>query len=59
LIDSYSSSSGINTRVIIVPLFFWFNLNPGLYLPLVALQYHEVKINVYMKDKVPRITIAT
>jgi hypothetical protein len=27
-----------------IPLRFWFNRNPGLYLPLIALQYHEVKI---------------
>ena len=27
-----------------VPLFFWFNRNPGLALPLIALQYHEVKV---------------
>jgi hypothetical protein len=29
-----------------VPLRFWFNRNPGLALPLIALQYHEVKINI-------------
>ena len=29
-----------------VPLQFWFNTNPGLALPLIALQYHEVKINL-------------
>ena len=29
-----------------VPLSFWFCCNPGLALPLIALQYHEVKINV-------------
>ena len=28
-----------------VPLNFWFCRNPGLALPLIALQYHEVKIN--------------
>ena len=27
-----------------VPLQFWFNRNPGLALPLIALQYHEVKL---------------
>ena len=27
-----------------VPLFFWFCRNPGLSLPLIALQYHEVKV---------------
>ena len=29
-----------------IPLQFWFNTNPGLALPLIALQYHEVKINI-------------
>ena len=29
-----------------VPLLFWFCTNPGLALPLIALQYHEVKINL-------------
>ena len=29
-----------------VPLQFWFNRNPGLALPLIALQYHEVKVKV-------------
>ena len=27
-----------------VPLMFWFCRNPGLALPLIALQYHEVKV---------------
>ena len=29
-----------------VPLKFWFNRNPGLALPLIALQYHEVKVKL-------------
>jgi hypothetical protein len=29
-----------------IPLFFFFTRNPGLALPLISLQYHEVKINV-------------
>jgi len=33
-----------NTKKIYIPLKFWFNRNPGLALPLIALQYHEVKI---------------
>jgi hypothetical protein len=32
-----------------VPLQFWFCRNPGLALPLIALQYHEVKINVELR----------
>ena len=32
-----------------IPLQFWFCRNPGLALPLIALQYHEVKINIEMR----------
>ena len=32
-----------------VPLQFWFCRNPGLALPLIALQYHEVKINIEVR----------
>ena len=28
-----------------LPLLFFFNRNPGMYLPLIALQYHEVRID--------------
>jgi hypothetical protein len=33
-----------------IPLLFWFSKNPGLALPLIALQYHEVKINVDIRQ---------
>jgi hypothetical protein len=32
-----------------IPFQFWFNNNPGLALPLIALQYHEVKINLDLR----------
>jgi hypothetical protein len=32
-----------------VPLQFWFCRNPGLALPLIALQYHEVKLNLDLR----------
>ena len=35
-------------QVLYVPLQFWFNRNPGLALPLIALQYHEVRFNIYL-----------
>ena len=35
------------------PLPFWFCLNPGLAIPLIALQYHEVKLNLTYRDWVP------
>ena len=33
-----------------IPLQFWFCRNPGLALPLIALQYHEVRINLIFND---------
>jgi len=32
--------------MLFIPLQFWFCKNPGLALPLIALQYHEIKINI-------------
>ena len=34
-----------------VPLQFWFCRNPGLALPLIALQYHEVRVILSMKQQ--------
>jgi len=34
-----------STGYVYLPLMFFFNRNPGLYLPLIALQYHEVRID--------------
>ena len=36
----------ITVNKIFLPLNFWFNRNPGLALPLIALQYHEVKVKM-------------
>lgn len=44
-----SSASPANTTpayTCYIPLQFWFCRNPGLALPLIALQYHEVKFNI-------------
>ena len=38
------SAVNVDLGVIFVPLQFWFCRNPGLSLPLIALQYHEVKV---------------
>ena len=34
-----------NRNYVYLPLLFFFNRNPGLYLPLIALQYHEVRLD--------------
>ena len=38
------SSGNTGVGMVQVPLQFWFCRNPGLALPLIALQYHEVKL---------------
>jgi hypothetical protein len=39
------TAGSIPAQEINVPLEFWFCRNPGLALPLIALQYHEVRVN--------------
>ena len=34
-----------------LPLLFFFNRNPGLYLPLIALQYHEVRLDIDLSSE--------
>ncbi len=38
------------THRMFIPLQFWFNRNPGLALPLIALQYHEVKVTIQFEN---------
>ena len=49
-IDNCNTSGCIPEFTLYVPLQFWFCRNPGLSLPLIALQYHEVKINLQFND---------
>jgi hypothetical protein len=52
--DNATSATSCNGRptVLYVPLQFWFNRNPGLALPLIALQYHEVRFNITLGDAI-------
>ena len=40
------TSATVNNSKVYLPLIFFFNRNPGLALPLIALQYHEVRIDL-------------
>jgi len=40
------TSASRATSKVYLPLIFFFNRNPGLYLPLIALQYHEVRLDI-------------
>ena len=42
---SVTLDSSTNKTYVYLPLLFFFNRNPGLYLPLIALQYHEVRMD--------------
>ena len=48
-IGALNAASGGNKVRLYVPFQFWFNRNPGLALPLIALQYHEVKLNLELR----------
>ncbi len=48
-IDSIGGTNTAKGRFFI-PLYFWFCRNPGLALPLIALQYHEVKVKITFED---------
>ena len=49
--DAYiQGTTGLESSKLFVPLQFFFCRNPGLALPLIALQYHEVKINLKLRD---------
>jgi hypothetical protein len=37
--------------ILYIPLTFFYTKNPGAALPLIALQYHEVKINIQWQDQ--------
>ena len=45
-VHASNSISADDPAYALVPLSFWFNKNYGLALPLIALQYHEVKLNL-------------
>ena len=42
--------------VLYIPFGFWFNRNPGLALPLIALQYHDVHLNVTFRKATDLVT---
>ena len=44
--NSCLSRAGTPIKTLFIPLQFWYCRNPGLAIPLIALQYHEVRINV-------------
>jgi len=48
--SSTTSVTLIDEYTMYIPMQFWFNRNPGLALPLIALQYHEVRVQVELEE---------
>jgi hypothetical protein len=44
------SYAGTRPYRMYIPLIFWFNRNNGLALPLIALQYHDVRVTLIYRD---------
>ena len=47
--NPYLRPPSIKGRRIMVPINFWFCVNPGLSLPLIALQYHDVFLRIELR----------
>jgi len=58
-LKSTSSAVGpVSDQRVYVPLQFWFCRNPGLALPLIALQYHEVKVKLTTRPMISLVNSA-
>jgi hypothetical protein len=47
--DTHIEPHFFGTQKLYIPLRFWFCKNPGLALPLIALQYHPIRINLTLR----------
>ena len=45
-----SGRASLPNTILYVPFFFWYTRSPGAALPLIALQYHAVRINMLWND---------
>ena len=55
MVGNYNSSSSLEANAtsqlrVQVPMFFWFNRDYAMALPLIALQYHEVVLKIQLRD---------
>lgn len=48
-LDGYTPPTFFGAQKLYIPLKFWFCRNPGLALPLIALQYHPIRINLTLR----------
>lgn len=50
MVDFVDGEAVGTTKRFYLPLIFFFNRSPGMALPLIALQYHEVRLNITLAD---------
>ena len=50
-------TAGKNASQLYIPFQFWFNRNNGLALPLIALQYHDVRITCQLRDRMGCVNV--
>ena len=48
--DNFYNTLEATKEDLYIPLYFWFCANEGLALPLIALQNHEVRVNLNIRD---------
>jgi hypothetical protein len=58
MVGAYGGNE-LGGNILYIPLEFWFCRNVGLALPLIALQYHEVKINLNFEAAEKCVYVAT
>lgn len=46
----FQTAPAIFKRALFIPLDFWFTKDPGLSLPLIALQYHDIEIEIQLRS---------
>jgi hypothetical protein len=52
MVGIQNNTNGSTKKLITLPLRFWFNNDVGLSLPLIALQYSDIKIDIKFNDKI-------
>ena len=45
-----TTSTTTEEYTLYIPLRFWYNRHPGLALPIISLQHHDVKLNVKLRN---------
>jgi hypothetical protein len=56
--DGGAAATVLPEYTLYIPLQFWFNRNTGLALPLIALQYHEVRLNIELEEAAKLLVVS-